>query len=198
MSDRMPEGAKRVGPGIYEVGDELHIDAVELCEEQGIEPTEANQQVVAEAARQVFGGEGVPIETRDAVSETLPPRFADTFDEDALIAGVELVGRSGAHEVEFGWTKDDKPIEDSDWYAFATFRGARVITEHHPGPVQAVEALARKLLRGGTCRRCGEPIILSGPAVLRGCRWARKGNRWTPGCDKPIDESIPTRPAMRR
>lgn len=114
------------------------------------------------------------------------------FDQDAFKAGVELVGRAGAKNFEVGYLHDEVPLEEADWYAHAQFEGTRIIEEHYRGPVEAVEALARRLLTGGLCRRCGKPISLAD--TTEGCRWTRQGSRWEPGCDKPIDHSISSRP----
>jgi len=113
------------------------------------------------------------------------------FDQDALTAALDLVGRSGASSIEVGYLHDDVPVEQAGWYCQCTYRGARLIAENQRGPVEATEALARRVLDGATCRRCGEIIRLSdGP---KGCRWTRKGEKWEPGCGKPIDFSIPAR-----
>jgi hypothetical protein len=114
------------------------------------------------------------------------------FDEDALQASLDLVGRSGAKNIEFGWLEDDVPVEEADWYAHAQYRGARISVEHYRGPVEAVEALARRCLKGAMCRRCGRPIRLTSDGM--GCRWTRMGPKWLPGCGKPIDQTLPTAP----
>ena len=123
------------------------------------------------------------------------------LDEDALFAAADLVGRTGAKSVEVGYT-DDEP--GSPWYAHAQYRGAR-ITEEAAGPVEAAEALARRLLSGGKCTRCGGLIALSGSGALiyesatltdgtrwtakeaakaGQCRWTRMGRRWEAGCQQ--------------
>lgn len=114
------------------------------------------------------------------------------IDEDAMHASLDLIRRSGAGEVEFGFANEDaQTVEQGDWYAHAQYRGARLFTEHHRGPIEALEALARRLLTGATCRRCGKPIRLSSAGKSKGtCRWRRMGDTWQPGCDKPIDPSI--------
>lgn len=109
-------------------------------------------------------------------------------DEDALIAGVDLVGRSGARAIEIAYDDDDP--EKVTWSATATFNGAKLFFDGKADPVEAVEALARRLLQGARCRRCGKPIRLA--SNRSGCRWRREGPKWVPGCDKPIDTSIPT------
>ena len=108
---------------------------------------------------------------------------------DAVVASVDLIGRTGARSLELGFVRDGVPVSEADWWAHAQFRGARVGVEHHAGPL---EALARRLLAGATCRRCGKPIQLSDTAA--GCRWTRHGDRWQPGCGKPVDLSIATAP----
>lgn len=115
------------------------------------------------------------------------------FDEDALMASCELVRRAGASGLEFGFLEDDAAtVAEGRWWAYAQFRGARIQVDEMPGPVEAVEALARRLLTGAKCRRCGEQIVLNDHAV--GCRWTRVGKTWEAGCGKPIDHTIPVGP----
>lgn len=125
------------------------------------------------------------------MSEHLPREW-EHLDEDALIAAVDLVGRSGSAGFELSYDDDDP--NDVKWSAQAKYRGARIIREGFRDPV-AVEALARRLLTGALCRRCGKPISLAGPRKSKSkCRWTRQGARWEPGCGKPIDDSIPLVP----
>ena len=126
------------------------------------------------------------------------------LDEDALFAAADLVGRTGAKSFEIGYLHDDVPAADAGWYAQAQYKGAR-ITEEGKGPVDAAEALARRLLEGGKCTRCGSLIALSGhgafayksPVMTDGttwtaeeaakagqCRWTRMGRRWEAACQQ--------------
>jgi hypothetical protein len=73
----------------------------------------------------------------------LPP-----MDEDALLAAVELVGRTGAKGFQIGFVHDDVPVAEAGWYAYAQYKGARVTAEDKAGPIEAAEALARQLLTG--------------------------------------------------
>lgn len=145
-----------------------------------------------------------------------------SLDEDALFAGLDLVGRTGAKSIEYGWVHDDAPtIEEMGWYAHAQYGGARVTVEDQRGPVEAVEALARRLLEGGRCTNCGGLIALSDRGAIayvdshapdgtrlwtkeeaekaRQCRWTRMGPRWTAGCDRgaPPRHPGPNRAARR-
>lgn len=104
------------------------------------------------------------------------------FDEDALAAAVDLIARTGARDSEFGFANENaRTVEDADWYATASYRGAKVMTEHHRGPVEAAEALARRLMEGGTCTNCGRIITLT-KRKGKTCRWTRTGARWERGC----------------
>lgn len=126
------------------------------------------------------------------------------LDEDALIAGADLVGRTGAKEFQVGYLNDDPPHQ---WYAHARYKGARITEEGHKGPIEAVEALARRLLTGGKCTRCGGLIALSDAGAMiypsatladgtkwtereakaaPQCRWTRAGRKWVAGC-QPAD-----------
>lgn len=123
------------------------------------------------------------------------------IDQDAVVAAADLVGRAGARQFECGYLDDD-PAK-ADWYATATLKGAKIIVEDHPGPVEACEALARRILEGGKCAHCGGLVALSdngavafGEAVMADgstwtaeeaaeagqCRWMRMGDRWVRGC----------------
>lgn len=127
---------------------------------------------------------------------------AGALDEDAVVAGADLVGRTGAREFQVGYINDEAPHQ---WYAHAQYKGARITEENHPGPVEAVEALARRLLTGARCTNCGKLIALSGsgafayrePVMVDGsrwsageaaaagqCRWTRMGRRWEPACKR--------------
>lgn len=128
------------------------------------------------------------------------------FDEDALFAAVDLVGRCGATGFDLGFLHDDVPIETAAWYAFARFKGTRVIEEGYPGPVEAAEALARRLLTGAKCVSCGGLIALSDAGAIAYeqaqmadgstwtveqaraaglCRWERRRDTWVSGCKAP-------------
>lgn len=127
------------------------------------------------------------------------------LDQDAVLAAADLVDRSGARSFQIGYLHDDVPPEQADWYATATYKGTKITAEHHPGPVEAAEALARRLLSGAKCR-CGKLVSLSDDGavvfpdakLLDGttwtaeqvakagqCRWTRQGKRWEPGCNAP-------------
>lgn len=100
--------------------------------------------------------------------------------KEALRAGIDLVGRTGATGCTVGHVNEAH--ERPDWWAQAEYKGARVIVEHHPGPVSATEALARRLLRDGTCTHCHRVVKLGGTGG-KACRWWRDGRTWRRGCE---------------
>jgi hypothetical protein len=129
----------------------------------------------------------------------------DPMLEDAVIACADLVGRTGARQLEIGYLHDDVPVEEAAWWASAKFRGARIQVDNHIHPAAAAMALAVKLLTGAKCR-CGKLVALSGEgatvyrdatmadgskftaeqAVAAGqCRWRLTGQRWEPSCPEP-------------
>lgn len=122
--------------------------------------------------------------------------------DEEIIAGVDLVGRTGAKDLQFGYLHDDVPVEQAGWYAHAQYRGARVTVEDQPGPIQALETLCRRLLEGGRCR-CGRLVALSDDGAVAWdrahlvdgtrwdaedaakaglCRWRREGPKWIGAC----------------
>lgn len=127
----------------------------------------------------------------------------NALDQDAIVAAVDLVRRSGATEFQVGYLHDDVPANEAGWYAHAQYKGARLTAEDHPGPVEATEALARRVLDGAQCSHCGGLVSLSDAgtwahdstlvdgtpwtaeqAAETGlCRWRRLGDRWARGCE---------------
>lgn len=127
-----------------------------------------------------------------------------SLDDDALLAAVDLVGRTGATNFQVGYLHDGVPPEEAGWYAHAQYRGARITAEDHPGPVEAAEALARCLLNGAKCAHCGSLVALSDAGAMAydtrlvdgsewtveqaraagQCRWRRIGARWERGCER--------------
>jgi hypothetical protein len=127
------------------------------------------------------------------------------LDEDALKAAADLVGRTGAKSFQIGYLHDDVPAAEAGWYAYAQYEGTRITAEDHPGPVEAAEALARRLLAGAKCTGCGGLVALSDAGAVaypsatltdgtrwdagtackaKQCRWTRVGARWEMGCKR--------------
>lgn len=124
---------------------------------------------------------------------------APTFDGDAVMAAADLVRRTGATGMQIGYLNDEPPHE---WYAYAQYRGSRISVDGHPGPVEAADALSRRLLTGARCQ-CGALVALSDIGALAyettvmtdgstwdlktaseagQCRWTRRGAHWVRGC----------------
>lgn len=125
---------------------------------------------------------------------------------DQAAAALDVVGRTGARQLDIGYLHDNVPPEDAAWYAKVTYQGARVVEENHASPAAALEALAVKLLTGGMCNHCKGLVALSraggvfypdtphpdGSVLTEAqararplCHWRRVGQRWVRGCERP-------------
>lgn len=144
----------------------------------------------------------------------------DHLDEDALIACVDLVGRTGATGFQIGYLHDDVPADQAGWWAHAQYRGARLSAQDHKSPTDAADALARRLLEGAKCAHCGGLVALSDAGAVAyeshlvdgtpwtveqaraagQCRWTRAGRRWERGCEqrKPHGRPLFSRSQPRR
>lgn len=121
---------------------------------------------------------------------------------EIMYAAVDLVGRVGAQQLQFGYLHEDRPAEEAAWYAYAQYGGTRISADDHPGPIEALQALAERLLTGAKCS-CGRLVSLSDDgafafhetrladgstftaeqAAAAGlCQWRRIGPRWETGC----------------
>jgi hypothetical protein len=110
------------------------------------------------------------------------PEPYDYLDQDSVIAVADLAGRTGGREFEIGYTSDEGP---PGWYAHVKYAGARIFVGEQPGPVEAADALARRLLSGGAlCTWCRGTVVLSGDQQTGvRCRWRRMGPKWIRGCE---------------
>lgn len=138
-----------------------------------------------------------------------------TLDEDAITALADLAGRTGARQLQIGYLHDDVPVQEAGWYAHAQYKGARITVDDQPGPVEAADALARRLLDGAKCMTCGGLVTLSDEGAMAYntplvdgspwtveqaaaaglCRWRRVGPRWERGCQ---GRPPPQRPRAER
>ena len=118
-------------------------------------------------------------------------------DDFEMLAAVELVQRSGATEFEVGYL-DENPANPR-WWAKAQYRGARLQVDEHRTPSAAADALAARILEGGTCTTC--QLTVTTPAEIERkaaaglapgremCQWARFGRHWIAGCVDPAAEA---------
>jgi hypothetical protein len=82
----------------------------------------------------------------------LDPRF---------VAGVEMLGRTGAKDFRIGWS-DEEDGEPIVWYAVATWNHARAKGADAAGalnPVRALMRLCEYVIDGGTCQHCDRSTI---------------------------------------
>lgn len=127
---------------------------------------------------------------------------AGLFDNATLGALVEMIGRTGARSLEFGYhpmfDDDGNELDDATapasafrWWAKATYKGAMLAVDDLASPVDALVALEAKVRSGAACRHCRRPIDWGGRR-RRHCWWTRQGERWEPGC-RPSDRPDSTR-----
>lgn len=117
----------------------------------------------------------------------------DQLHEPQLLAAIEVVGRANASDFEVGYLEDADDPTVMRWWATARWRGTRVTVEGHRTPGLAAEALARRLLEGGTCTHCGRRIALTlhrpkGSARKKLCAWRRVDLTWVRGCASRIPQ----------
>ena len=99
------------------------------------------------------------------------------LNDDVIVACMDLVGRTGARDFQMGYLNDGPDWSESpEWYAEASFQGAKLTSGTHPSPDLAAMALALRLLRGAVCR-CGQQITLSDTPSEPRCRWRLVGAR---------------------
>lgn len=135
----------------------------------------------------------------------------NTEDNEVIAASVNLFTRCGAQEFDYGHMLENVPSEDADWYAYVGFRGSRITVEHQRGPVQALDALAARVLDGGMCTTCTRICTTRPDGVMvrdtvhvhtgakvsqeeaaanvernGACHWVRDGDHWYSGCDPHV------------
>jgi hypothetical protein len=102
------------------------------------------------------------------------------LDQDAVDAALDLFHRCGARQTQFGYLDDEAA---NDWYAWVEFHnGEKIMASGKPGPLEALETLARRLLNGAKCTHCLQVTTLTGTARYGICRWTRHGDKWVRGC----------------
>lgn len=82
-------------------------------------------------------------------------RPAHEFDPK-FIAGVDMLGRTGATQFQIRYADDEKPIV---WFAVVIYKGnmKKFETAAASHPVEAVMRLCQQVIDGGTCTHCGRP-----------------------------------------
>lgn len=120
--------------------------------------------------------------------------MAFTKEQTEIIqATAHIVGRSGATHFELGWEHDDVPVQLMGWYAQASYESEKLRVPGD-GPVEACDALARRVLDGGLCMYCKRTVTLDDLDDLSKCFRSRVGNKWLRGCEVeyPEDGPVPT------
>lgn len=147
--------------------------------------------------------------TVTAVDGTLADILAlatDDRDRMVLVAGYDLVGRTGSRDVTVGTTSHGAT---GSWWAAAKYPGARIQVDNEATAGAAMDALAAKILTGGKCRcgrlvamQSGGAVFFPGAAYADGkplteqqvratgqCRWRRYATMWLSACDAPTPDT---------
>ncbi|HEY2089869.1 MAG TPA: hypothetical protein VGH54_28095 [Mycobacterium sp.] len=124
------------------------------------------------------------------------------INHEELTADADLMARIGASGLEIGYTGGD--LSEEKWFAFVRYSGARIMVDNQAGPMEAMEALAIRVLTGARCS-CGKLVTLDGigavaftqPRMADGtvfpiaeaiaggqCHWKRTGRRWSSECGR--------------
>lgn len=59
MKPREMPGAKLIGPGIYAIGEEMHVDAEEICDHFKVPASERNMETTARVVRDICAERGI-------------------------------------------------------------------------------------------------------------------------------------------
>lgn len=181
----------KIAPGSYvDSAGGLRLDALEMCEALNVDPTEENQELLAQVAERELGEK---LERQSGTRD----RIALARTTESTIAIADLVARSGARQFEVGYLRDPSDpeyiIAGPGWYCSAFYRGARLTAGDMPGPEQAADGLAHRILNGGRCTHCGSMTTTAdlaaviyerwGRARKARCIWWRDGETWRRGCE---------------
>lgn len=102
-------------------------------------------------------GKNAPMEEEGAVGAR--PRVSERENDPRLTAGVDLVRRCGAKEIDIRFCEETTPVV---WMAVATFSRQRWEVAAGHDPLDAVLRLCDQLLDGGECKHCHR---------ITGCVW---------------------------
>ena len=84
--------------------------------------------------------------------DTLPPE-----QQRKLKAAVDVIGRTGAHNIQIRWSDDEQPVV---WFVVASYDEDVWETAAGRDPIDALLRCAAQLIDGGQCRHCGRPSAL--------------------------------------
>jgi hypothetical protein len=77
-----------------------------------------------------------------------------------MLAGVDLLGRTGVGEVEIAYDDDLPEPATVLWWCGGNWKGTRMFSAHFSYPAQAVEDLLSRVINGGGCTRCKRTTVL--------------------------------------
>ena len=78
-------------------------------------------------------------------------------EQDRMMAGVEMIRRTGAASIQVRYSDDEEPVV---WFVVATYDNGMSETDASLSPVRAVLRLCERLCDGATCAHCKRPAGL--------------------------------------
>lgn len=118
---------------------------------------------------------------------TTTPTRGDRILLGHVIAGMELLGRSGVRNVELAFD-DDGPVL---WWCGGNWNGTRAYSERFPYPAHAVDNLLSRVINGGQCRRCSRTTVIGVDVEGLCCFQLHAGDvddeqtyRWMRSCER--------------
>lgn len=77
-----------------------------------------------------------------------------------LLAVVDVLGHTGAREIEIAHQEECGEPEPIMWHVTALYKGTKMWSHHYPYPAQAAEDLMARVMNGGHCKRCNRDIVV--------------------------------------
>ena len=94
------------------------------------------------------------------MAKTRPPVIGPEADR-RMLAGVDLLGRTGAEEFQIRYDDGDDGAGPVVWIALGQWGGDRWEAAAAMGPVAAVMRLCEQVIDGGMCKHCDRPTGFS-------------------------------------
>lgn len=125
------------------------------------------------------------------MSDEQPGTFGEGKLDPKVVAGFQLIERTGARSTSLRYSDDEEPVV---WMAIAEYeRGGRSRYEcaASVNPVEAVNRLCAQLINGGKCTHCNRTTVferstgvLGNPSGVCWYRWHPATQRYRRDCDR--------------
>lgn len=108
-----------------------------------------------------------------------------------MIAGIDLIGRTGADNMQLRWSDDEVP---KVWIAVALYSGGRFVVAAGATAEHAVLQLCEQVVDGGTCTWCKRPTAMEpaslddmpAPGLICWYQWDPELETYRRGCEGTV------------